>query len=50
MKHVEIKRVWVDDENHHLKGYPVNQLTEVPDSWIASIWNSIKCWIKSWSK
>jgi len=31
-KDVHVKRVWMDDENHFLKGYPVNELEYTEES------------------
>lgn len=45
MKHIEVKKVWVDDDNHFLKGYPINEIAEVEDKehWYQAWWK----WISS---
>lgn len=47
MKEVELKKTWVDDENHFLKGYFVNELKTQKISWIKFIFKKIKTLIKS---
>jgi len=41
MKHVHMKRIWVDDDNHFLKGYPVNELEVVEDKWYVVLWHRV---------
>jgi hypothetical protein len=47
MKEVELKKIWVDDENHFLKGYIVNELKIQKISWIKFLFKKIKILIKN---
>lgn len=42
MKQPHIKHNWVDDENHPLKGYPVDELVFVEETWWQIITRKIR--------
>ena len=42
MKQIHIKHTWVDDEDHPLKGYPVDEMEVVEESWRQIIIRNIK--------
>lgn len=42
MKQPHIKHIWIDDENHPLKGYPVDELEFVEESWREIVNRKIK--------
>jgi len=42
MKQPHIKHTWVDDENHLLKGYPVDELELIDETWIQIIVRKVK--------
>ena len=46
MKQVNMKQTWVDDDNHFLKGYPVNELEAVKDKWYVALWCRIMALFK----
>ena len=42
MKQIQVKHTWVDDENHHLKGYSVDEMELVEESWWQIIVRKVK--------
>ena len=34
MKQPRTKHTWIDDENHPLKGYPIDELDFIEETWL----------------